>query len=125
LPLIHVAIRAAHAQVEVASQPQQRIRGLMYRTVLGADQGMLFVFPEDQSVSFWMRDTSIPLSIAYLGAVGRIVRIAEMRPFDTHPVPSVMPVRYALEMPEDWFTTHRIAPGDQANFAIPTDIIVR
>ena len=86
--------------VEIADTDAERQTGLMGRTVLPKDTGMLFVFEGDQALSFWMRDTLIPLSIAYIDAQGRIVDIQDMQPLDDVPPHyiSAEPARYALEV---------------------------
>ena len=84
--------------VELATTPEQRRRGLMFREQLGEREGMLFVFEEERTVSFWMRDTPLPLSIAFIDARGVIVHVADMVPYSEAPVPSRYPVRYALEV---------------------------
>ena len=110
-PATALTIGTATASVEIADDPAEREHGLMKRATLGADQGMLFVYPDERPRNFWMKDTSLPLSIAYLDAQGRIVRIADMTPFDTSVVPSVRPAMYALEMNQGWFTRHAIQVG--------------
>jgi uncharacterized membrane protein (UPF0127 family) len=74
---------------------------------------MLFAFSADEVQTFWMRNTVIPLSIAYADASGRIVRIADLEPHDERPVTSIAPARYALEMNRGWFAAHDVAPGDE------------
>ena len=106
-----LTIGSATVSVEIADDPGEREHGLMKRDTLGADQGMLFVYPDERPRNFWMKDTSLPLSIAYLDAQGRIVRIADMTPFDTSTVPSVRPAMYALEVNQGWFTRHAIQVG--------------
>jgi len=98
--------------VEVARQPPEQQRGLMFRKSLPSDHGMLFVFPTDEVQTFWMRNTVIPLSIAYADARGKIVRIADLQPLDEHPVTSIVPARYALEMNRGWFAAHGVVAGD-------------
>jgi len=102
----------ADAWVEIVATPATRNRGLMFREALDADHGMLFIFPDEQPRSFWMRNTRIPLSIAYADSVGRIVHIADMKPFSERSVPSGAPARYALEMERGWFVRHGVRPGD-------------
>lgn len=94
----------AHAfQVEVAATPQQRQQGLMGRTHLAADTGMLFVFEQPGRHCFWMRDTPLPLSIAFIDASGRIAGLADMQPrSDTLHCPAG-DVRYALEVRQGEF----------------------
>ena len=106
-----LTIGSTTVSVEIADDPTEREHGLMKRDTLGADQGMLFVYPDERPRNFWMKDTSLPLSIAYLDAQGRIVRIADMTPFDTRTVPSVRPAMYALEVNQGWFTRHAVQVG--------------
>ncbi len=98
-------------RIEIAATPETRSRGLMYRESLAEDAGMLFVFPDDREVSFWMKDTSVPLSIAYLRHDGTILEIHDMQPFSLDPVPSGRPVRYALEVNQGWFERNNVQVG--------------
>ena len=86
-------------KVELATTPTQMELGLMYRQNLAADAGMLFVYPSEQSVAFWMKNTLIPLDMLFIGADGRIRRIVERTiPLSTNPIPSGDPVRAVLEI---------------------------
>jgi uncharacterized membrane protein (UPF0127 family) len=76
---------------------------------------MLFVFDRDEVLSFWMKNTSIPLSIAFIAYDGRIVEIKNMYPLDTNSVQSGRSVRYALEAPQGWFSRAGVAIGDVVN----------
>ncbi len=96
---------------EVVDTPEERAQGLMNRDSLGADKGMLFVYPESAVREFWMKDTRIPLAIAFLDESGVVVRVAEMAPFDETRTSSLYPARYALEMNTGWFARHAIAKG--------------
>ncbi len=96
---------------EVADQPDERVRGLMYRDSLGSEAGMLFVYTDDAERRFWMKDTRIPLSIAYLDAGGRIVKIADLQPLNETGVPSGRPARYALEVNQGWFAKNGVTEG--------------
>ena len=98
-------------KVEVAATPVERARGLMERTRLPANGGMLFVFETADRHCFWMRNTPLPLSIAFIDASGRIVALADMAPRSDalHCPPSE--VRYALEIAQGGFATRGIAPG--------------
>ena len=98
--------------VEVAATPASRGRGLMFRSELAQDRGMLFVFPEEKVLEFWMRNTDIPLSIAFADASGRIVRIADMEPRSEALVSSGEPARYALEVNRGWYAKHGVGSGD-------------
>jgi uncharacterized protein len=98
--------------VELAETPQQLAKGLRFRETLAEDAGMLFIFPKPQRLSFWMKDASIPLSIAYIQPDGKIVQIRAMQPYDETPVPSLSDtVTYALLANQGWFERHGISAG--------------
>ncbi len=98
---------------ELASSPQQREIGLMFRTSMPTNDGMLFVFEQPSQQCFWMRNTLIPLSIAFLGDDGSVVNIDDMKPqtLDSHC--SGKPVRFVLEMNQGWFAKRGIKPGSK------------
>lgn len=101
--------------VEVASTPEQRARGLMHRTELAAGRGMLFVFPGRTSGGFWMKNTLVPLSIAYVDG-DRVVSVAEMTPCPPETelcptYPAAGPYTSAVEAPAGFFPAHRVGPG--------------
>ncbi|MDL2268939.1 DUF192 domain-containing protein [Desulfosarcina sp. OttesenSCG-928-A07] len=100
-------------RVQLAITAEERNQGLMHRTFLAEDTGMLFVFGQDQILSFWMKDTVIPLSIAFISADGRILEIQEMEPENQVPVHSSAPARYALEMNRGWFDQKGVVPGNR------------
>ena len=81
---------------EIADEPHERQKGLMYRTELKKDHGMLFVYTTLEPRSFWMKHTQIPLTIAYLNAECQIVHMADMKPLSLEPVPSSVPVLFKL-----------------------------
>ena len=112
LPLGWLTVDGHRISVELARRPAEQSRGLMFRTSLPPDHGMLFLFSVDEVQTFWMRNTKIPLSIAYADKSGRIVRIADMEPLDDRPVSSIVPARYALEMNRGWFAAHGVVAGD-------------
>ncbi|MDL2229305.1 DUF192 domain-containing protein [Treponema sp. OttesenSCG-928-L16] len=99
--------------VELAETEQERAQGLMYREYLADGEGMLFIFDRDQILSFWMKDTLIPLSIAFISFDGRILEIHDMEPKSLIPVYSTRSARYALEVPQGWFEREGIFPGDR------------
>ena len=111
LPISKIQVGAYPVSAEVAQTPDQRALGLMFRFSLPADHGMLFVFPEPQPLGFWMRNTYIPLSIAYIDADGRIVNVADMAPRDESSHPSNGLALYALEMRKGWFAEKGLGPG--------------
>jgi uncharacterized protein len=98
--------------VEVADTPQASENGLMFRDSLPEDHGMLFIFDQPKKASFWMKNTKIPLSIAYADANGKILEIKSMNPLDETVVPSRSDeVDYALEVNQGWFARHGITAG--------------
>jgi len=98
--------------VEIARTEQERAQGLMYRKKLPDGAGMIFIFERDEQLSFWMKNTVIPLSIAFIASDGRITEIKDMQPLDLNSVTSSRSVRYALETPQGWFNRAGIKPGD-------------
>ena len=100
--------------VEIADTPAKRETGLMGRSALAPNAGMLFVFGQDQPLSFWMKNTLIPLSIAFMDSQGRIVDIQDMQPLDQTPHDSAAPAKYALEVNQGFFAAQGIQVGDQA-----------
>ena len=103
---------AVSITVEIARTDEERSKGLMYRKKLPDGEGMIFVFDRDQKLSFWMKNTSIPLSIAFIASDGRIVEIKDMYPNDLNSVLSSRSLRYALEVPQGWFQRANVKPGD-------------
>ncbi len=112
LTIINSAGEEVPVQVEIADTPAKRTRGLMGRTALAEDAGMLFVFDREQQLSFWMKNTLIPLSIAYIDAQRRIVDIQDMQPLDETPHPSAAPAQFALEVNQGFFAEHGIEVGN-------------
>ena len=110
--VLPINVAGIELEVEVATTFEEHILGLMYRDKLEENDGMLFVFPGEKVLSFWMKDTRIPLSIAFIKEDGRIVQIESMKPYslDTHV--SKEKARYALEMNEGWFRVHNVREGD-------------
>lgn len=98
-------------RVEIATTPSQRAQGLMGRPPLRADEGMLFVFPDDEQRCLWMRDTPSPLAAAFLTAQGEILNTAEMQPLSDARHCSRAPARYALETASGWFSARGVGQG--------------
>lgn len=109
-----VIFEADTVEAEVARTVDERAQGLMFRENLAKGKGMLFVFPDTQIRSFWMKDTFIPLDIAYLDAEFRVVDINAMEPESTTSLPSALPAMFALEVPQGWFEEMGISVGAQA-----------
>lgn len=99
--------------VEIADDSQEHQKGLMHRESLNRGEGMLFIFSESQPRSFWMKNTQIPLSIAYINEEGIIIDILPMEPMDLSAVRSSAPARYALEVNRGEFAYYRIQVGDR------------
>ena len=98
--------------VEVASDDPSRRLGLMHRKSLPENAGMLFMYPEPERLSFWMKNTHVPLSIAFIDDAGVIVQIKDMAPLDAREVHGDTPVRQALEVNQGWFARNGIKVGD-------------
>ena len=98
--------------VEVASDEENIKRGLMHREHLDPNSGMLFIFPEPSQKSFWMKDTGIPLSIAYVDEDNKILNIEDMMPYDINGVKSHGKAKCAIEANRGWFESNGIKPGD-------------
>lgn len=113
LPAATLRIKDVTITVELARTSPERQRGLMYRTSLGADEGMLFIWDREERRYFYMKNTTIPLSIAYISSEGVILQIEDMQPLDERSVPSHFSVRYALEVNQGAFERWGIAVGDR------------
>lgn len=116
MELVPLRVGGIEIQVEIADDADERQRGLMYRESLEENQGMLFVYPEQRTLGFWMKNTLIPLDIAYIDREGRIVDIQQMEPQTTETHDSAAPAMYALEMNEGWFEANGIRIGDLVEF---------
>ena len=111
LPIIKLYIGTQPITAEVAADDASRSQGLMFRKSLPPDHGMLFVFQQPDQYCFWMKNTLLPLSIAFIDRSGQITNLADMQALslDTHCAMS--PALYALEMEQGWFHSRGIAPG--------------
>jgi uncharacterized protein len=108
---------ADRLHVRIAESEQERQTGLMNVMALAPDDGMAFVFDGPVTTSFWMKDTLIPLSIAFVGQDGRVVSTSDMQPCGSDPCPTYAPsgpYTLAVEANLGWFADHGIAPGDRA-----------
>jgi len=120
LPQTTISINGQELTAEIAHTPDTRTCGLSRRQTLAANTGMLFIFPNFRPRTFWMKDTFIPLSIAFLDETGKIVQIHRMQADQTHTTySSVAPARYALEVNQGWFSLHDIKTGDTVEFNLP------
>lgn len=112
LPMIELNAGIHRIEAEVAATNAARMRGLMQRTTLAPQRGMLFVFDQEARHCMWMKNTYLPLSVAFLDASGRILNIEEMRPQTEDNHCAARPARYALEMNAGWFAQRGIKAGD-------------
>lgn len=112
---------AATVRLEVAADPSARARGLMGRTEVAKGTGMVFLYPADVTEAFWMKNTLVPLSIAFVAADGRVVSVAEMSPCKADPCPTYAPAgpyRYAVELAAGSFGAAGVGPGARV---VPAD----
>jgi len=113
LPTVQLSIKGHRLVAETATTTATRTTGLMHRFSLKPDHGMLFVFDVPQPLAFWMKNTFVPLSIAFIGADGRILNIEDMAPQTKATHPSRGLALYALEMKKGWFAERAIVAGDR------------
>jgi uncharacterized membrane protein (UPF0127 family) len=112
LPTTQLVIKGHTVQAEVAATDASRSYGLMHRTSLPENHGMLFVYKQTSTTCFWMKNTPLPLSIAFIDANGRIVTIADMEPLKLDSHCPTQPALYALEMEQGWFAHRQIKVGE-------------
>jgi len=114
LPVTALRIGSAQVRAEVADEDGERVAGLMFRESLGENAGMLFVMPATGPAAFWMKNTLVPLSIAFIGPDGTIMEIHDMEPRSEKTTKSTFQrIAYALEMPKGWFSKNNIWPGER------------
>jgi uncharacterized membrane protein (UPF0127 family) len=113
LPTVDLSVGMYRIRAQLATTPEQRQTGLMFRREMAANDGMLFVFEQASPQCFWMKNTLLPLAIAFIADDGQVVNIEEMQPqtLDSHC--STRPVRYVLEMNKGWFAAHGVKPGSR------------
>ena len=111
-----IRVGGIEISVEIADDPAERERGLMFRDSLSDEEGMLFVYGTEQTLSFWMKNTPLALDIAFIDATGLIVDIQQMEPFTEETHLSERPAMYALEMRQGWFADHGVAVGATVEF---------
>lgn len=105
-------IKKHEIRAEIANSEQDRLHGLMFRERLAENSGMIFLYPHPEVTAMWMKNTPLPLSVAFIGVDGRILNIADMEPFSEQAHPSAGVAAYALEMNRGWFSKLGIRPGD-------------
>jgi len=115
LATVPLTINGNKLTAEVAKTTEQQMTGLMYRFSLKPDHGMVFVFDRSEQRAFWMKNTYIPLSIAFVTADGRILNIEDMAPRDETSHLSAGPAMYAIEIRKGWFAERGIKAGDRVS----------
>ncbi|MCH8553016.1 MAG: DUF192 domain-containing protein [Natronospirillum sp.] len=113
LPVIQLQIDDYPLSTELAVTPDERSLGLMHRETLPDDAAMLFVYSAPASRCFWMRNTLIPLTVAFLAEDGRVLQLADMEPLSEEIHCSDLPVRFALEVNQGWFEQRSLGVGDR------------
>ena len=126
LPAVRVAVKGHDLTIELATTPEARSCGLSLRDSLPANRGMLFVYAKPEILTFWMKNTRVPLSIAFIDTAGRIVSIQKMNPLPTTTVyASPVPALYALEVNQGWFEENGVGVGDVVEFNLPITLNIR
>lgn len=115
LPRVTLSAGMHLIQAQVASTPDQRSIGLMFRREMPANEGMLFIFQQPELQCFWMKNTLLPLTAAFVADDGTIVNLADMKPQTTDTHCSLKPVRYVLEMHQGWFDKRGLQAGSRLN----------
>lgn len=111
LPMIELTAGMHVVRAEVAARDQDRQQGLMFREKMGRNEGMLFIFDQPQKICMWMKNTLLPLSVAFLDQKARIINIEDMTPHSLDSHCAKQPAYYALEMNRGWFREKNIKPG--------------
>jgi uncharacterized membrane protein (UPF0127 family) len=111
MPRVELGVGVHLIHAELAANDADRMLGLMFRKELGPNDGMLFDFEEAAQHCMWMRNTLIPLSVAFLDASGAVINVEEMRAQTDDSHCAMRPARYALEMGANWFGQHGVRPG--------------
>ena len=125
LPTVKLWLGAQELVTEVAREPKEIETGMMWRTAMAENEGMLFVFAQPHRASFWMKNTLVPLSCAYIDAGGVILEIHDMKPRDVSPITAASDkVQFVLEVKQGWFQRNRVAAGavvrtDRGSLAAP------
>ncbi|WP_439519062.1 DUF192 domain-containing protein [Hydrogenophaga sp.] len=113
LPRVQLSAGMFLINAQVVSTPEQRATGLMFRKEMPANEGMLFVFEQPASQCFWMKNTLLPLTAAFVADDGTIVNLADMQPQSLDSHCSAKPVRYVLEMHQGWFGKRGLKAGSR------------
>jgi uncharacterized membrane protein (UPF0127 family) len=107
-----IGLGAHLVKLQLAILPHEMQQGLMYRKSMGPDEGMIFLYDRPQQMSFWMRNTELPLDIGYFDSDGKLKEVYPLYPHDERPVQSLGARQFAVEMNQGWFRSHGIKAGD-------------
>ncbi len=113
LPTQTLKVGSQSVLAEIAATPSDRQQGLMFRSALPANQGMLFVFEASAGHCFWMKNTPLPLTIGFFDEAGVLINTADMAPFNESSHCPTKPAKYALEMNQGWFAKHQVKAGSK------------
>jgi uncharacterized membrane protein (UPF0127 family) len=121
----HFAIKVGGqvVQMQLALLAPEIQQALMFRKSLAADEGMIFLYDRPQQMSFWMRNTEIPLDIGYFDAEGKLKEVFNLLPHDERPIQSLGLRQFALEMNQGWYRTHGLKPGDGIDLSALADAV--
>jgi uncharacterized membrane protein (UPF0127 family) len=108
-----ITVGSAKLKAKIAKKPRDQARGLMFTKSLPSDQGVLFSYPQPQTLSFWMKNTTIPLSIAFIDENYKIFQIEDLTPGNEESVKSISPAQWALEVNQGWFKDNNVDIGDK------------
>ncbi len=112
LPTLKLWIGAQEMVTEIARTLMEHERGMMFRKQMGEQEGMIFIFPQPKRTAFWMKNTRVPLTAAYIDSNGILLELHELKPFDETPATAASDkVRYVLEVPQGWFVRHKLGVG--------------
>ena len=120
-----IRIDQQSVSVRVAARFAERARGLMLCKQLEPDEGMLFVFSVAEKLSFWMKDTPLPLDVGFFDSNGILFEVRSLAPFDETVIQSTQPGHYALEVSQGWFSRHQVKPGARLDLATVSAAISR
>lgn len=119
MPVVELGAGMHLIRAQLAADDPSRMRGLMFRKSLGPNEGMLFVFDETATHCMWMKNTFVPLSVAFLDDQARVINVADMTPHSEESHCAAQPARYALEMQQGWFAARGIGRGFAIRGVVP------
>ncbi len=120
-----LTLNNAKLTVKVANSPSEQAQGLMNITSLPENEGMLFCYPKEDKLTFWMKSTPTPLSIAFFDKNKKIIQIEDLQPYDETGITSNEPAKWALEVNKGWFDKNNIKIGDKFGIIEPLGVKIR